>query len=162
RTPDDAQFGYKNPLDQIDAHQGLKALADATGGISILNKNNFNEGLAKIVSASDGYYLLAYTPYDTNFKGDFRKEESKVKGDGLKVYSRRGYFAREEKPAPPPEGKKEQLLAAIKSPLARRDINFDAMVLYKAAQQTQGGVDIHLSIDPAKLQLEQVNDGRKA
>src|SRR5207302_2999688 len=99
RIPDETLFGDKNPFDQLEGHEGLRVLAAATGGISVLDKNNFSEGLQKIVSAGDGYYLIAYTPFDSKFNGEFRKVEVKVKGDGLKVYNRRGYIAREDKVA---------------------------------------------------------------
>ena len=69
----------------MEAHQGLRVLANETGGIAVLNKNNFDEGLGKIIGASDAYYLLAYTPSDSNFKGDFRKVEIRVKNKDLKV-----------------------------------------------------------------------------
>ncbi len=160
RTPDESQFGYKNPFDQIDAHMGLRRLAEATGGISVLNKNDFDDGLNKIIDANDGYYLLAYTPSDNNFDRKFRKVEVKVKRSGLKVYSRRGYFAREDIAASAPTTKQEQLLAAIKSPLARRDVDLDALILYKAKSANEGGIDIHMVIDPNKLQFEEA-DGKQ-
>src|SRR5207302_2520692 len=75
RLPDEKQFGYSNPFDQMEAHQGLRVLANETGGIAVLNKNNFDEGLGKIVGASEAYYLLAYTPSDSNFRCDFRNNE---------------------------------------------------------------------------------------
>jgi VWFA-related protein len=169
RTADQTLLGNN----AIEAHQGLRMLSAATGGIAVLNKNNFDEGLGQIVSANDGYYLLAYTPADSKFDNKFRKVEIKVKGDGLKVYNRRGYFARQDKPAAEPVTTQEQVLAAIRSPLARRDIDFDALLLYKAkapdakAAPSQGAnatppdqavIDIHVVIDPGKLQFEQVND----
>ncbi len=169
RTPDSKMLG-RNPL---ESHQGLRVLASTTGGLAVLNKNNFNEGLEQIVSANEGYYLLAYTPADNKFDNKFRKVEVKVKGDGLKVYSRRGYIAREDKPPAAPATIQEQLLAAIRSPFARREIGLDALLLYKAkapdakAAPSQGAkatppdqavIDIHVVIDPRKLQFEQVND----
>jgi VWFA-related protein len=162
RMPDEALFGNRNPFDQMEAHQGLRALAYATGGIPVLNKNDFNEGLNKILDASEAYYLLAYTPSDGKFDGDFRKLEIKVKRDGLKVYNRRGYIAREDKPSAAPATKQEQLLAAIKSPLARRDIELDAMLLYKAATPEQGAIDINLFIDAKKLNFEPSGDKQQA
>jgi len=169
RVPDQTQFGVNNPLDVTGAHMGLRVLSSVTGGISVLNRNDFNAGLERIINANEAYYLLAYTPADNNFKGDFRKVEVKVKGDGLKVYSRRGYLAREDKVAPAPATKQEQLLAAIKSPLARREIELDVMLLYKAAaapadktkgnaQGSWGAIDINLIVDPKKLQFEQAGD----
>lgn len=158
RMPDETLFGFKNPFDQMQAHQGLRALAYATGGIPVLNKNDFTEGLNKILDTSEAYYLLAYTPSDGKFDGDFRRLEIKVKRDGLKVYNRRGYMAREDKPSTTPATKQEQLLAAIRSPLARRDIELDAMLLYKAAGVEQSTIEINLFIDSKKLSFEQVDD----
>ncbi|HEY9231768.1 MAG TPA: VWA domain-containing protein, partial [Blastocatellia bacterium] len=162
RIPDDAQFGYKNPFDQLDAHMGLRVLASTTGGIAVLGKNDFDDGLRKIIQTSEGYYLLAYTPTDGKFNGDFRKIEVKAKGDGLKVYSRRGYLARADAPATTPATKQEQMLAAIKSPLTRRDVSVDAMVLYKPTAQNQGAIDIHLTIDPKKVRFEPAGDNQQA
>jgi VWFA-related protein len=146
--------------DPIGMHQGLRVLASATGGIAVLKKNDFDEGLSKIVSASDGYYLVAYTPSDSKFDNKFRKVEVKVKGADFRVYSRRGYLAREEKASAEPATRQEQMLAAIKSPLAHRDINLDALVLYKAGSDKHSALDIHLSIDPARLSFEDAG-GRK-
>jgi VWFA-related protein len=158
RMPDETLFGFKNPFDQMQAHQGLRALAYATGGIPVLNKNDFTEGLNKILDTSEAYYLLAYTPIDGKFDGDFRRLEIKVKREGLKVYYRRGYIAREDKPSTTPATKQEQLLAAIRSPLARRDIELDAMLLYKAAAAEQSTIEINLFIDSKKLSFEQAGD----
>lgn len=132
-------------------------LASETGGIAVLRKNDVGEGLGKIISASDAYYLLAYTPSDSNFRGEFRKVEIKVRNKSLKVYGRRGYFAREEKPEAAPATKQEQMLAAIRSPLIRRDVDFEARVLYGALQHGQAAIEISLAIDPKKLQFENVN-----
>src|SRR5205085_1861032 len=162
RLPDEGQFGYRSPFDTIQAQQGLRTLAADTGGLAVLNKNNFDEGLAQIVGASEAYYLLAYTPLDTSFKGDFRKIEVRVKNKDLKVYSRRGYFAREERAAAAPATKQEQVLAAIKSPVARHDLDLEATVTYKAATPNKGAIDISLVIDPQKLSFEEVNGREQA
>jgi len=156
RIPDETLFGDKNPFDQLEGHEGLRVLAAATGGISVLDKNNFGEGLQKIISAGEGYYLIAYTPFDTKFNGEFRKVEVRVKGDGLKVYNRRGYIAREDKAASTTPTKQEQLLAAIRSPLARRELDLETTLLYKPAAQNRGAIGIHVIIDPKRLNFEQV------
>ncbi len=162
RQPDESLLGSKNPIDTFENQQGLRVLAADTGGIAVLNKNNFREALDKILNASEAYYILAYTPIDQNFKGDFRKLEIKVKGD-YKVYSRKGYLAREDKPAAAPVTKQEQILTAIKSPLAKRDIDLDAVVMYKAADApNKGNLEINLSIDTKKLGFEQDGDKHKA
>ncbi|HLG13263.1 MAG TPA: VWA domain-containing protein [Blastocatellia bacterium] len=153
RTTDENLLGRS----VTDTHLGLRWLSSATGGVSVLKKNNLDEGLAQIVSASEGYYLLAYTPSDSNFDSRFRKVEVKVKGAGLKVYSRLGYYAREEKAARPAT-RRDELLAAVRSPLARRDIDLDAMLLYKALPTGEGKIDVHLVISPKKLRFEPANE----
>ncbi len=159
RTADEQILGNTNVMqDQL----GLKTLASNTGGIAVLNRNNFDEGLGKIIDASEGYYLLAYTPQGGKFDGDFRKVEIKVKRDGLRVYSRKGYLAREEKTTVAAKTKEEQMLAAIQSPLARREVDLDAMLLYKAMPPDKGAIDIHLVIDSKKLQFEQAGDKQHA
>jgi len=159
RTVDESVLGNKNPFDVADAHMGLRQLSSITGGIAVLNRNDFNAGLGQIVETSDAYYLIAYTPSDSNFKSDFRKVSIKVKG-GYRVYSRSGYFAREEAPPATPATLQDQLLAGIKSPLVRKDVDLDVNVLYKAAAVNKGSVGIDLVIDPRKLNFEQV-DGRQ-
>jgi VWFA-related protein len=161
RIPDESLMGDKNPFDTMEAQQGLRVLSSATGGISVLNRNDFNAGLGKIVDSSEGYYLLAYTPSEGKFEGDFHKLDIKVKGE-YKVYSRRGYFARVEKADTAPSTKQEIVLAAVKAPLARRDIDVDAMVLYKAAPPNQGAIDINVVIDPRKLQFDEQNGKQEA
>jgi VWFA-related protein len=153
RGIDDKLLGPSVLQDQL----GLRALASATGGIAVLNKNNFSEGIGKIIDTSDGYYLLAYTPLDANFDGRFRKLEVRLRRGGLKVYSRRGYVAREDSSAEAAAvSPRDQLLAAIRSPLARRDVSVKAMVGYKAIQPRQGAIDIELLIDPRTLKFDEV------
>jgi VWFA-related protein len=155
RGADETLLNTKNPFDAMEAQMGLRTLASATGGIAVLNRNDFDAGLDKILASTEGYYLLAYVPSDTKFDGSFRKVEVKVRGD-YKVYNRRGYIAKEDKPSAAPATKQEQMLAAVKSPLARRDIDFDTMLLYKAAPSDQGAIDMNLVIDPRKLKFEEV------
>jgi VWFA-related protein len=158
RRPDEDMLGSST----IETQMGLRRLAADTGGIAILNRNNFDEGLGKILDANEGYYLLAYTPQDTKFDGKFRRVEIKVKGEGMKVYSRRGYFAREDKAPVAAASKQDQILVAIHSPLTRADVDIDSMLLYKAMPPDKGVIDIHLVIDAKKLQFEQAGDKQQA
>ena len=159
RTVNEQIIGNSNVMqDQL----GLKTLASNTGGIAVLNRNSFDEGLGKIIDASEGYYLLAYTPQGGKFDGDFRRVEIKVKREGLRVYSRRGYLAREEKTGNAAKTKEEQMLAAIQSPLASRDVDLDAVLLYKAVPPDRGTINIHLVIDPQKLEFEQSAERHQA
>ncbi|MEW6206945.1 MAG: VWA domain-containing protein [Acidobacteriota bacterium] len=156
RGPNEKLFGPSTVEDQL----GLRALASGTGGIAVLNKNDFSSGLDKIITASQGYYILAYTPTDANFDGKFRKIEVKLKrGGGYRLYARKGYIAKDDAPALSAPTKRDQLLAIIRSPLAQRDVKVQAMLIYKAVPPKQGAIDINLLIDPRTLSFDEA-DGK--
>jgi hypothetical protein len=71
----------------------LQTLAENTDGIAIVNSNNIEAGLKRVVDDLTSYYLLGY--YSTNAKSDgkFRKISVRVKRPGVTVRARRGYRA---------------------------------------------------------------------
>src|SRR4029079_18344529 len=78
---------------RADPHSGLGQLADQTGGFLIANSNDLGEGFGKIDVDMQHYYVLTYVPKNTNFDGKFREIDVKVKRSGIKVRSRKGYYA---------------------------------------------------------------------
>jgi VWFA-related protein len=76
-----------------DPHSGLGQLADQTGGFLIANSNDLRDGFGKIETDMRHYYVLTYVPKNTNFDGKFREIDVKVKRPGVRVRSRKGYFA---------------------------------------------------------------------
>ena len=76
-----------------DPHSGLGLLADQTGGFLIANSNDLRDGFGKIDTDMRHYYVLTYVPKNTNFDGRFRTLDVKVKRSGVRVRSRKGYFA---------------------------------------------------------------------
>lgn len=144
------------PAAPLEDHIGLRALSNATGGMAVLYTNNFEEGLSKVLRRNNGYYLLAYTPENDVFDGKFRKLQVKVKRDGARVYTREGYFAREDGGKSEPKTKEEAVLLAARSPLAARDINLSANLLFKPTAFNKSDVDIHLLVDARNLRFSQV------
>lgn len=140
-------------------HLGLSTVAAATGGVSVVNTNNFEGGLDKVLNRSTGYYVLAYTPSE-KFDRKFHKLEVKVRRDGLKVLHHRGYTAREEK-SRALATKEEQIVAAARSPLAKTDINLVSNVAIRLSPDNKASVDIHLLIDGKRLHFTE-NNGRFA
>jgi VWFA-related protein len=71
----------------------LQTLAGATDGIAIVNSNDIDRGLRRVVDDLSSYYLLGY--YSTNPKtdGGFRAIKVRVKRSGIDVRYRRGYRA---------------------------------------------------------------------
>jgi VWFA-related protein len=72
---------------------GSEYLADDTGGFIIQNTNDLEGGIQRIARESLSYYLLGYTPTNTTRDGAYRRIEVKVRGKGLNVRARKGYYA---------------------------------------------------------------------
>jgi VWFA-related protein len=155
----DAMFGA--PLAGAEEHLGLSVLSNATGGVSVVNTNNFKEGLDRVLARGSGYYMLAYTPSE-KFDRKFHRLQIKVKRDGVKVYAHQGYFARADAKSVT-RTKEETILTAAQSPLAKRDVEVSANITLKppvvAAKKTTT-LDINMLIDPKKLTFKQSDDGK--
>ncbi len=135
---------------------GLNTIAKITGGVSVSNTNDFGAGLNKILARSRGYYLLAYTPSE-KFDRKFHKLEIKVKRPDLRVLHHEGYAAREDRPVTE-RTKEEQIVAAARSPLAKRDIEVSPNIALKLAPETnKATVEVNILIDPKKLNFVQEN-----
>lgn len=138
--------------------QGLRTLADATGGVATVNTNNFSAGLDKILERSQGYYMLGYSPSE-EFNGKFHKIQVKVKRDGVRVYTRAGYIAKEDGNAFVPKTKQEQIVATAVSPLAKRELGVSGIVQHKFLPDGKAALDIQLLIDANKLTFVQSSSG---
>jgi VWFA-related protein len=77
----------------------LRVLADETGGIAIVNQNNFDKGLKRIDAETSDYYVVGYYSSNPDPLKRTRKIEVKVKREGLNVWSRTSYTLRQ--PTPP-------------------------------------------------------------
>ncbi len=88
----------------------LRGLAEDTDGLAIVNENDLEENLTKIVTSTSDYYLLSYAPTNTAVDGKFRRISVKVKRPNTHVRVRPGYVAttlnmtpKEMRPAAPVE-----------------------------------------------------------
>jgi VWFA-related protein len=77
----------------------LRVLAAETGGIAIVNQNNFEKGLKRIDAETSDYYVVGYYSTNPDPLKRTRKIEVKVKREGLNVWSRTSYTLRQ--PTPP-------------------------------------------------------------
>ena len=73
---------------------GLRFLADNTDGTAIVNTNNVDGMLQRIVDDLSSYYLFGYYSTNTKLDGRFRNITVRVKRQGAKVRARRGYRGR--------------------------------------------------------------------
>jgi VWFA-related protein len=75
-------------------NENLRILSERTGGFA-MRSNDLGAMLRAAHDAQQGYYLVAYEPPADTFSGDelrYRKIHVKVKGDGLTVRARAGFY----------------------------------------------------------------------
>lgn len=95
------------------AQDGLRAIAQDTGGIAAVNRNDFRGIFDQIVQENSTYYVLGYYAPSERRDGKFHKIEVKVKRPGVNVRTRRGYQA--------PRGRKPDAKASADIPPHLRD-----------------------------------------
>jgi VWFA-related protein len=71
----------------------LGDLANETGGALISNTNEPGPRLRQVDEDLHSYYLLTYTPKNSNYDGRFRQISIKVNRSSVDVQARRGYYA---------------------------------------------------------------------
>jgi VWFA-related protein len=75
----------------------LRVLADLTGGIAVVNQNDFDKALKRIDAETSDYYVLGYYSKNPDPLKRTRKIEVKTKRPNMQVWSRTSYSLR-----PPP------------------------------------------------------------
>ena len=69
----------------------LRVLAEETGGVAVVNQNDFSKGLKRIDAETSDYYMLGYTSSNPDPTKRTRKIEVKVTRPGTRVISRTSY-----------------------------------------------------------------------
>jgi VWFA-related protein len=81
------------------SQDSLRVLADLTGGLAVVNQNDFDRALKRIDAETSDYYVLGYYSSNPDPTRRTRRIEVKAKRDGVTVWSRTSYSLR---PAPVP------------------------------------------------------------
>ena len=137
--------------------EGGELIAKQTGGFQIRNSNSY--GLDRIMEDQSGYYLLGYRPSEETFNRRFHHIKAKVKGSGLNIRTRFGFFGVTEEDAAhakPPSTQDLTNLALI-SPFVAQDIEVDMTSFF--VEDTSGGslVRSFVYIDAKNLTFTPVN-----
>jgi VWFA-related protein len=82
-----------------ETQDSLRVLAEETGGIAVVNQNDFDKALKRIDAETSDYYVLGYYSSNPDPLKRVRRIEVKTKRQGLNVYGRTEYVLR---PMPPP------------------------------------------------------------
>lgn len=117
------------------SQEGLTYFAGQTGGKALINSNNLNGGIERVLEEQSGYYLLGYQPdadYFDPAKRKFNKLEVKVTRPGLKVSYRSGFFNSigNDVISPAAVTGEARLAKALTSPFVTNDIAVNVSALY--------------------------------
>ena len=82
--------GLAAPNDVAD--DSLRSLSEETGGIAVVQRNDFDAAYRRIVADNSSYYVLAYSRAEQH-DGRFHKIDVRVNRAGVTVQARRGYLA---------------------------------------------------------------------
>jgi VWFA-related protein len=160
----DQDMGYNFALTQ-EAVGGSENVAADSGGFTVRNTNDLEEGIERIARESRVYYLLGYHPTNTNPDGKFREIEVKLReGKGREIRARKGYYApRADGSGGPPvrEGVDPVIQAALDSPWPEDGIPL-RMTAYVGDELMLGKASVHVvtEIDIRELAFETI-EGRE-
>ena len=71
----------------------LQTLAVNTDGIAVVNRNDIERGLERVVADLSSYYLMSYYSSNGTLDGKYREISVRVKRPGVEVRARKGYRA---------------------------------------------------------------------
>lgn len=83
------------------SQDSLRVLADETGGLAVVNMNDFDKALKNIDAASSDYYVLGYYSKNPDPTMRRRKVDVRVVRKDVTVFSRKEYVLRAPKPSAP-------------------------------------------------------------
>ncbi len=148
----------------VRTEDGMFALAEETGGLFLKDTNDLAGALRKAADDSDGYYLIGYHPEAATFEGDhgqarFHRIEVKVKGGGLHVRTRDGFFGAPG-PGPAVEHTREaEIVRALQSPYAAGALHPRVTALFSNKPQGGSTINAMLYVNRDELKWSNEPDG---
>lgn len=143
-----------------DAHTGLGALAQQTGGLLIENSNNLRAGFDRIENDLRNYYLLGYTPTNETFDGKFRTIDVRVKRSGVTVAARKGYFAVKDTGGVPISEWEAPALAALEGASVPNDFPIRVAALSFPEPDRTGLIPVVVDVPTAGVSFTPDSDGK--
>ncbi len=73
------------------SQDSLRVLAEETGGVAVVNQNDFDKALKRIDAETSDYYVLGYYSKNPDPLRRIRRIDVKVTKSGVTIWSRKGY-----------------------------------------------------------------------
>lgn len=142
----------------LTAREGSELIARQTGGFMIRNSNDY--GIHRVMEDQQGYYLIGFRPSEDTFDRKFHRITAKVKGSGLSVRTRAGFYGfTNEQTRPPQPTVKDQINRALISPFGANEITVHLTTIF-VDELAQGSLlRSFLYFDPRDLTFTEEADG---
>ena len=168
RSADEIETQLSDRRNQLfDTQDGLRYLAQQTGGLSIINSNDLSGGIRKILD-DQSYYLIAYVPDEDTFDPKTRKFNKltvKVTRPGVKARYRSGFFGVSDEKMDAVAGPvgRQKLLNALTSPFAVNQVPLRMNALFATSPDGIPYVRtlLHINISDLKF-VDQPDKTKKA
>ncbi|HET8783224.1 MAG TPA: VWA domain-containing protein [Pyrinomonadaceae bacterium] len=142
----------------FDRRAGGDMMSRQTGGFQVKNSNDFK--LDRILEEQSGYYLIGYRPSEETFNAKFHRITAKVKGSGLTLRTRYGFFGySEEDDVRKPQSKTN---LALTSPFGAQDINIDFAAFFANDKTAGSAIRAFLFLNAKDLTFVKTNDKYEA
>jgi VWFA-related protein len=144
--------------DSLDSQEGLRYMAEQTGGVFLRNSNDLSLGIQRALEEQQGYYLIGFRPEAGLFDKEggrtrYNRFEVKVTRAGLKPPRTRGgfYGVTDELARPVRRNAGEQLLAAITSPFTSGDLGLRLTTLFSRSEKNDPVLNSVLHMDVSRF-----------
>ena len=166
RSADEVEQELSSRRDQLfDTQDGLRYLAQQTGGLSIVNSNDLSGGIRKVLD-DQSYYLIAYVPDEDTFDPKtrrFNKMVIKVTRPGLKVRYRSGFFGVSDEKMETLAGPtgRQKLFNALTSPFAVNQLPLRMNALFGSGTNGTSYIRTLLHLNLSDIKFEDQPDKTK-
>jgi VWFA-related protein len=148
----------------IRTEDGMFELAEETGGLFLHDTSDLAGALRKAAEDSDGYYLIGYHPEGSTFdepngQPKFHRVEVKVKGSGLHVRSREGFFGEPGGNQRQEHGREAEIVRALQSPFTAGSIHPRLTALFSNQPKTGSFINAYVYLNPTELKWTSEPDG---
>lgn len=139
----------------LESQFTLRFLADETGGVPYVGRNDVGTGMQRAIDDQSGFYLLAYEPDSESFdpaKLRFNKLVIKVKNKDLKIRYRRGYYGMADpKPSTTQPTAQQRIAEALISPFAAEGVPLALYPIYTNDAENGNMIRALVHIDAKSL-----------
>ena len=147
-----------------EEHESLRAMADATGGISYFNRNDLDGAIQEAIETGANYYSLAYVPPLSGHDGKYHTIDVKVDRPDLHLLYRPGYTsvdageqAQPSADSSPEASAQRKLLAGmVHGQAPSTQLLFDVRVTPSTDPQKPGDPQVIGSLNPTVKHLHLV------